>query len=249
MEERKQKEIEYYDKKAEKQLGNVQGDFEGFNPFLLSSYKFLQKITKQKIKDKKVLDYGCGNGVHSGWLAESANQVVAIDLSQKSLAIAKQRIKNNNVEFLQMDCENLNFFDNSFDVIFDGGTFSSIDFKKALPGLIRILKPGGYLIGIETLGHNPLTNLKRAMNKKTGKRTEWATGHIFKMENLKLIEQYFGKIRAYYFHVVSWLAFPFLKLPGGKILLRVLEIIDYLLRPIFKRYSFKIVFVFKNVKK
>ncbi|PIU24464.1 hypothetical protein COT12_00910, partial [Candidatus Berkelbacteria bacterium CG08_land_8_20_14_0_20_39_8] len=79
-----------------------------------------------------------------------------------------------------MDCEKMEFPDNLFDIIFDGGTFSSIDLVKAYPELSRVLKPDGFLIGIETFGHNPFTNLKRKINKLIGKRTEWATAHIFR---------------------------------------------------------------------
>ena len=63
IEERKQKEIEHYDKKATV-------DSEEFKPFLLSSYKFLQEYLKDKCKGKKILDYGCGNGVHYPWLVK-----------------------------------------------------------------------------------------------------------------------------------------------------------------------------------
>lgn len=246
MEERKQKEVEYYDKKSKEQLGQNQGDFEGFDPFLLKSYKFLKELTLQYIKNKTVLDYGCGNGVHTGWLADNSCKVVAVDLSNESLSIARQRVKNNNVEFLPMDCESLTFADSSFDVVFDGGTFSSLDLNKAFFEIARVLKPEGYLIGIETFGHNPLTNLKRKINKKTGKRTEWAVKHIFKTENIETARQYFKKTEVYYFHIISWLAIPFLKLPGGKILLNFLEAIDYLLRPFLNKYSFKVVFLFRK---
>jgi len=252
MEQRKQKETEYYDKKAEERLifNEKKGDFEGFSPFLLESYKFLQKIAKNKIENKTVLDYGCGNGIHSDWLVKLAKKVVAIDLSEQSLKIAKQKAKQ--VEFLLMDCESLDFLDNSFDVIFDGGTFSSLDLNRAFPEIARVLKPNGCLIGIETLGHNPLTNFKRKVNKIIGKRTKWAESHIFKMKDLKLAEKYFQKTDLYFFHLISWLAFPFLKLPGGKFLLKLFEKLDSLILfifPFLKRYSFKIVFVFSNPKK
>jgi len=111
------------------------------------------------------------------------------------------------------------------------------------------LKPEGFLIGIETLGHNPLTNLKRNFNKERGKRTKWATSHIFKIKDLRLAEEYFDKIETHFFHLVSWIAFPFLNLTGGKILLNLLEKIDYFLIflfPFLKRYSFKIVFIFSE---
>jgi len=153
LEERKQKEIEFYNRKAKEFLEKFsekgwQIDFEGFNPFLLESYKFLQNFLKDKCQDKKILDYGCGNGIHSIWLAKYGAQVVGIDLSKFSLQIARERAKRvgfeNKIEFLSMDCEKMEFPDNSFDIIFDGGTFSSLDLKKAYPELVRVLKPDGF---------------------------------------------------------------------------------------------------------
>jgi len=251
MEERKQKEIEHYDQKAKEFSDNESGDFEGLNPFLLESYQFLKKITLPLITGKKVLDYGCGNGVHAVWLAESADELIGIDLSERSLEIAKKRIeklgdREERAVFLTMDCEKMEFPENYFDIIFDGGTFSSLDLKKVLPEVARVLKPDGFLLGIETLGHNPFTNLKRKISKITGKRTGWATEHIFRLEDLKEAEKYFGKIEVNFFHLTSWIAFLFLSLPGGKLLLKLLEKLDKVLLklPFLKKYAFKIVFVF-----
>lgn len=259
MELRKQKEIEYYDKHFKKYLESAQktleADFEGFNPFLLGSYKFLRRLLEKKCKGRKVLDFGCGNGIHSLWLAKAGAEVVAIDLSRYSLAVAKEKALKagvaGKIEFLVMDCEKLEFPDNYFDIVFDGGTFSSLELEKAYPELARVLKPDGVLLGIETFGHNPLANLKRKINKLTGKRTPWAAEHIFKIEDLKTASDYFEKIETYFFHPISCLIFPFLGLPGGKILLRLLEQIDklILLFPFLRKYSFKIVFVFFEPKK
>ena len=179
-------------------------------------------------------------------------KVIGIDLSEKSLGIAKERAKREGleekIEFLKMDCEKMEFPDNYFDIIFDGGTFSSLDLKLAFPKLARILKPEGILIGIETFGHNPFTNLKRMINKLIGKRTSWAAKHIFRMEDLEKAKNYFNKIEAYYFHLISWPAFPFLNLPGGKLLLKSLEFIDKILLelPFLKKYAFKVVFIFSE---
>jgi len=251
MELRKKIEIEYYDREAGQWLERESkelGSKGGFNSFLLESYIFLKKISKEKIRGKKVLDYGCGSGLNLEWLSFGAKKVVGIDLSEKSLKIAKKIVlekKLDNVELISMDCEKLEFPENSFDVIFDGGTFSSLDINKALPELKRILKPGGFIIGIETFGHNPFTNLKRKINKIRKTRTEWAEGHIIKNKDLGKIKEHFGDIKVYYFHLISWIAFPFLRFPGGIYILRSLEKLDSFLIfifPFLKKYSFKIVF-------
>jgi len=260
MEERKKEEIEHYDKKAEEWLEKdkklqTTTDFEGFDFNLLSSFRFCYQYLKDKCHNKKLLDYGCGNGIHSIFPAKCGVEVIGIDLSESFLKIAKERAEREGVEdkirFLKMDCEKMEFPDNSFDIIFDGGTFSSLDFKMAIPELARVLKPEGFLLGIETFGHNPFTNLKRKLNRVMGKRTEWAASHIFQMKDLELVKNYFNKIEVEYFHLISWAAFPFLNLPGGKILLNFLEIIDRGLLKIhfLRKYAFKVVFIFSQPKK
>lgn len=260
MDQRKKVEIEYYDKKAEDWLQDSSGkkwksDFEGFVPTTLSSYRLCYALLKESCPGKKVLDYGCGNGVHSVFPVKwGAEKVIGIDLSEPSLQIAREKAKKEGVadkiEFLAMDCERMSFPDNAFDVILDGGTFSSLDLNSALPELARVLKPDGLLIGIETFGHNPFTNLKRKINKITGKRTGWAAEHIFRMQDLEKAKNYFKKTEVKYFHLISWLVFPFLGLPGTAIILKMLEILDRILLtlPFLRKYAFKVVFVFSQPK-
>ena len=252
MEERKLREVEYYDKEAESSKNSKKeaGSLKSFDPFFLESYRYLKEYLKVGYQEKDVLDYGCGSGMHLSWLSRSFRKVTGVDLSQQSLNGASDLIKQqnlNNTTVMLGDCENLEFSPNSFDVVFDGGTFSSLDLDRALSQIHRVLKPGGLLVGIETLGHNPLTNAKRKLNIVLGKRTSWAGDHIFKIQDLETVKKYFNVVQLRFFHLTSWLAIPFLNLPGGKIFLKMLEKFDHLLLAIFpflKKYSFKIVFVF-----
>lgn len=253
IEERKLKEIEYYDTQAQNTPGAKEaGSAMDFNPFLLESYQVLKKSVKSKFTTGRILDYGCGIGIHLPWLANLGAEVTGIDLSKNSLFQAKQILVKNNIQkvvLLERDCEVTGFAGESFDIVFDGGTFSSLDLNNALQEIHRILKPGGFLIGIETLGHNPFTNFKRKINEWRGKRTTFAAGHIFRIENIEILKKYFHIQQVEFFHIISWLAFPFLQFPGGKLFLHLLEFADHVLLRLFpslKKYSFKITFTAKK---
>lgn len=261
MEERKAKEIEYYDKQGKKLLADsnrastpFQSDFERFNQNYVSSYKFLYDFLKNKCAQKLILDYGCGNGNHAVSLAKWGGKVIAIDLSESLLEVARKNAQrfgiDKEIEFIKMDCEKLEFPDDSFDIIFDGGTFSSLDLEKALPELARVLRPGGFLVGIETLGHNPFANLKRKFNVITGKRTEWAASHIFNEAALKKAKEYFGEVQTKHFHLFSWVLFGLLSNKIGVRLLSIIEPIDqiFMRMPFFNKYGFKVVFKFSDPK-
>lgn len=251
MEERKQKEVDYYNKEATDSVKEA-GSRGGFNPFLLSSYRALQKIGRNVCHNKRVLDYGCGSGVHLHWLSHAAQSVVGVDLSEKSLEQARQKIKKeqlSNVTVQAGDCEKLSFPDSSFDVVFDGGTFSSLDLNIALHEISRVLKTGGMLVGIETLGHNPLANFKRKINTLAGTRTSWAADHIFKVQDLGKVKKYFTVVDIKFFHLVSWIMFPLVRIPGFIYVFRLVEALEYAvltLFPFLKKYCFKIVFVLKK---
>ncbi len=263
MEQRVKKEIEYYDKEAEK-LSRGEAvlacdeavDFEGFQPLRLASFRYSHKLLKVVCPGKSVLDWGCGNGVHAVPIAAmGAKKVTGIDLSEKLLAMAREKSAAaglvGKTRFLKMDCERTGFLDNEFDVVFDGGTFSSIDIGKALPELARILKPDGVLIGVETFGHNPLANANRARNVRLGKRTAWAASHIFNEAGIALAKKYFNKIEIRYFHLFSWMLIPLINRSWGKKLFDFVEIFDrqFLKIPFLKKYAFKVVFEFSKPKK
>jgi len=253
LESYKQQEIGHYDRLAKDwQQSNDANKWDADAEYLahgvFASYQFVDAWLGTHIKKgDSLLDYGCGNGIHSILPAKLGAKVTGIDLSSESLAIARERAKRENVNdlatFRVMDCERMDFADNTFDIVLDGGTFSSLNLAKAIPELARVLKPSGTLIAIETFGHNPLTNIKRKLNRLLGRRTNWAVGHILKTDDIELIKQHFTNAQVHYFHLLSLLAFPFLPLPGGKFLLKVFEKIDApLLRiPLLQRYAFKVV--------
>jgi len=71
------------------------------------------------------------------------------------------------------------------------------------------------------------------------------------MEDLERAKNYFNKIETDFFHLTSWIVFPFLSLPGAKFLLKLFKTKDKLLLkiPFLRKYAFKVVFIFSQPKK
>ena len=119
IDERKQREVDYYDKEVQSSFKKREsGSALEFNPFLLESYQFLKESFKDGYKDKIVLDYGCGTGIHLPWLSEISKEVIAIDLSENSVKKARELIEEKNLKNVKVligDCEKMDFAKESFD--------------------------------------------------------------------------------------------------------------------------------------
>lgn len=98
--------------------------------------------------NEQLLDLCCGTGKSTlACLQVLPNgSITAVDNSKEMLEVAKEKFKHTNIQFQQQDAMQLNFPDNSFDVIFMAyGIRNMPDYEKCLQGLHRILKPGGII--------------------------------------------------------------------------------------------------------
>mgnify|MGYP001314261973 CR=1 FL=1 len=73
-------------------------------------------LSRFELKNKKILDVGCGGGIFSEELSKFGAKVTGIDSSTKSVNIAKQHAKENNldIEYINgsiLDIENLEKYD------------------------------------------------------------------------------------------------------------------------------------------
>ena len=97
-----------------------------------------------------VLDLCTGTGDIAGIIHESHPniKVVGADFSPKMLEIARK--KHPKIEFIQADCTNLPFKDNSFDcVTITYGLRNIENTEQALKEIRRVLKDGGELLHLD----------------------------------------------------------------------------------------------------
>lgn len=128
----------------------------------------LDKYVKAPFDDIKVLDIGCGTGFFPVLLGKDGYEVTGIDLTKEMIDNANLLIKENApypkpVRAVRMDAENLEFADESFDVIITRNlTWTLPHPVDAYKEWYRVLKKGGVLLnfdaeyakGAHTLGTN-----------------------------------------------------------------------------------------------
>jgi SAM-dependent methyltransferase len=94
-----------------------------------------------------VLDVGCGPGAWLPELARVNERVVAIDISEELLEIARQHTNGlQNVEILTLPAENLGLPSESFDAVACLTALPYLDAPAAVGELVRVLRPGGTLV-------------------------------------------------------------------------------------------------------
>ena len=99
-----------------------------------------------RCKGKKVLEYGCGTGSQSFFLAQMGAEVTGIDISD--VAIQKARAEAHarglvSVKFEVMDAESLMFQDSSFDIVCGSGILHHLNLTRAYSEIARTLLPQG----------------------------------------------------------------------------------------------------------
>lgn len=97
----------------------------------------------------KILDAGCGPGFFPVILSEEGHEVTGIDITENMIACARDNIKEQgqSAHLAIMDCQKLEFLDETFDlVICRNITWTLDDPKQAYREWLRVLKPGGRLM-------------------------------------------------------------------------------------------------------
>ena len=130
------------------------------------------------LKDRPILEYGCGLGQLSVVLARSGAMVTTFDLSEASIEVAKKRAELNGVAdritFVVSGGESLPFETGSFDLAIGKAILHHLDPEIGARELARVLAPGGRATFSEPLGTNPLVVFARAHLPYPGKHERGA---------------------------------------------------------------------------
>lgn len=102
--------------------------------YLFHEFSFLHETPK------KVLDFGCGDGMVGFIISKYGHNVSLVDIADWRDSRAK------NLQFIQIESEKLPISDQSYDFVYSYNTFEHVkDPKETLFELIRVCKRGGYI--------------------------------------------------------------------------------------------------------
>jgi SAM-dependent methyltransferase len=97
-------------------------------------------------KDLRVLEIGCGLGTDGAQFALAGADYTGVDLTEAAIALARRRFELFELpgKFRTADAENLDFPDESFDLVYSHGVLHHTpDTVRAVGEVHRVLKPGG----------------------------------------------------------------------------------------------------------
>jgi demethylmenaquinone methyltransferase/2-methoxy-6-polyprenyl-1,4-benzoquinol methylase len=189
-----------------KMFDNISENYDGLNRVI--SFGIDVKWRKKVIqlvgdtKPKRILDIATGTGDLAIMMADlQPEKIVGLDISAGMLEVGKQKIAAKNlsekIDMVLGDSENIPFEDNYFDAItvsFGVRNFENLD--KGLKEILRVLKPGGIFVVLET-----------AVPTKTPFKQGY---HIHSKYILPLVGKLFSKDKtAYSYLSESANAFPF----------------------------------------
>jgi SAM-dependent methyltransferase len=108
------------------------------------------------VSGTKALDFGCGTGRLSAWLAARGADVDGVDLTPEMLAVARARVPE--ARFQTIDGSTLPFADNEFDLVITAYVLQYyVDGDGAIPReLARVLRSGGRLFAVEQVTDSDL---------------------------------------------------------------------------------------------
>lgn len=146
---------------VEKMFDTISENYDGLNRVISfgTDIKWRKKVLAIIIdhQPESILDIATGTGDLAIKFAEktSATKIIGLDLSEGMLSIARKKVADtelkNTIEFIKGDSEALPFKDNMFDAItVSFGIRNFENLEKGLSEILRVIKPKGLLIILET---------------------------------------------------------------------------------------------------
>ena len=216
------------------------------DPVLDRSKIFYEKaIEELLLPSSVVLEIGAGTGDYSWKTVSKKANVTLLDISKSALEISKLKF-GDKAKYVCGDMEDLPFPNSQFDFVVSAGSLSYGNYETVRNEIVRVLKPNGTLIILDSLNHNIFFRLNRYRHYLTGKRTLSTIRRIPTMHTIDDLKKNFQSLSVTFFgrHLILY---KFARLFLGRKLATVILTWFDVLFPNNQR-SFKFVAIAKNLR-
>ncbi len=144
------------------------------------------------IKEKRILELGCGSGELTATLAGNGAYVSAIDVSLEAVKMTQKKCEEfaEQIVVLQMDANELYHINKTFDFVVGELILHHLNCDKAAGSIANVLKPHGRAVFVEPLAHNPLLNVWRRVTPNIRTSNEWPLSY----SNIRKLGSYFSSV-------------------------------------------------------
>ncbi|MGE5328339.1 MAG: class I SAM-dependent methyltransferase [Deltaproteobacteria bacterium] len=128
------------------------------------------------VKNKRILDLGCGFGDYSRFLYDmGAKEVVGIDSSEKMIEMAEAQKGERNIAYYRMPIEEISFEKDSFDLVISNIVMHYIeDIDGLFSRVNKVLSPNGiFVFSSEHPTSTASYNLGWQVDENTGEQLYW----------------------------------------------------------------------------
>jgi ubiquinone/menaquinone biosynthesis C-methylase UbiE len=126
------------------------GFFQELDAYRFEKLQYLPQVVDfSSYRGKRLLEVGCGVGIDLIRFARAGAIVTGVDLAEVSIALARKNVQHNGLvaDLRVMNGEELQFEDNSFDVVYAHGVLQyTAHAQRMIQEIHRVLRPGGEAI-------------------------------------------------------------------------------------------------------
>lgn len=200
-----QRETDFHDQWAiETRIEDVEVEAAFTAPTAMENRQIVESLGE--LKDRALLDIGCGLGESSVMFAKLGASVTASDLSPGMLKFTSELARHHgvSVETCVGPGESLPLPDASFDIIYTANTIHHLADKEAFfKEVRRLLKPDGVFCSWDPVKYNPVINVYRNMATEVRSDDEAPLGR----KDINMLYDYFDSVETRFFWLSTLLLF------------------------------------------
>jgi ubiquinone/menaquinone biosynthesis C-methylase UbiE len=199
---------------------------------------FRSRIERLATRAETTLELAAGIGLLSHYIGIKAPTSVIFDISKNSLRV---NMRANEAPLLSVcgDMSSLPFKNQSFDLIFCAGGMSYVDASDLSLELQRVIRPGGVVVVVDSLNHNPVYKFNRFIQRVRGRRSATTVSRMPTLTTVSAVFQNAESFEIEFFGVLTFLAPVVARLFGEKVATNFAHRLDRNDRS--KKFAFKFV--------